>query len=608
MYHKELAKTKTASKTITYKTSQLKKYILDTLAEASQLVGSTLGPNGKIVLIERQENLPPFATKDGITVFNAMAYSNPTKQAILEASRDSSAKTNTEAGDGTTTATILSEGLIRLGFEYLSQNPKVSTQKVMRELEAAHNNIVSPFIKNNAIKITTENDTDFLKKVAMIATNYDEEMSDAVIKCFGQVGHGGNVTIIEAPGVSGFEVEKIDGFPIARGFEDTCGRFLEEFINDKAGYRTILERPKFLLYNGKLNDMNSLMPILEKVADASDPAKYGKNAISPNVIIMAHHFSETVLAALAANFKMPTTINVLPLKIPITFQENSGYHFLLDVSAFTSSTIFDPLTKPLETAEIEDLGADGMEIFEFQRYKSTIIGKPEEVTLMARAEELEYQMNNAESSLDKELLNERLAILTGGIAKIKVLGSSEAELKEKRHRVEDAVAAIKGAIKYGVLPGGAKTLLTLSYMIKKNPDIPRSVKEIMGKAFMMPFYRILENGGNMKDEISEVMSRVMFKDPETKAELNDFFYTYDAMNFRYGDAVEMGILDSAAAVMMSIKNSLSVSKMLMGLSGVVVFQRDVELERQEARDYSSEQRSMQEAVEESNRQTWEPPF
>lgn len=614
MFQKEHAKSKTAAKTITYEVDSLKNYILKTMSVASKTVGSTLGPNGKIVLIERQENLPPFATKDGITVFNSMAFSNPTMQVILEAARDSSAKTNSEAGDGTTTATILAESLIRLGFEYLSKNPKVSAQKVMRELESAYNDYIQPFIKERAIKINNDNDSDLLKKVAMIATNYDSEMSDAVIDCFKRVGHGGNVTILEAPGVSGFEVEKIEGFPIARGFEDSCGRFLEEFINDRANYRTLLDKPRFLLYNGKINDMNALAVILQKVADGSDPVKYGNKAISPNLVVVAHHFSEVVLAGLANNFKQPHTINVIPLKVPITFQANSGYHFLLDLSAFTSATVFDPLSRPLETAEIVDLGAETMETFEFQRYKSTVIGRPEEITLMPRAEELLQQMNHAESSYDKEVLNERYALLTGGIAKIKVLGSSEAELKEKRHRVEDAVAAIKGAIKHGVLPGCAKTLLTLSYEIAKG-NFTESVKEILGKAFSVPFSRILENGGHKSEEVEMIANNILFarqswikKIMGKQPDRLEFFFTYDAMNFRYGNAVSLGILDSAAAVTMAIKNSLSVSKMLMGLSGIVVFQRDVELERQESRELASEQRSMKEAEIENERHTWQPDF
>jgi chaperonin GroEL (HSP60 family) len=922
---KEFAKSKTASKTITSDPNKIQKVILETLGQVSKVVGSTLGPNGKIVLIERQENIGPYVTKDGITVFNSMAFADPTKQAILEAARDSSAKTNTEAGDGpqplyskvltpngfvamgelkvgmdvcgtdgtiqkvvgvfpkgtkqvyeveienkgvveccedhlwtvsygesstatkplkelakdyvktsgknkrykyyipqthvefnentqampldpyllgvligdgslrdsgsielsiglkkkhileklvlpegifanvslvpsknyyrvkivgqtpegrsirsllvdlglantssftkfipksylyssaksrkallqglidtdghintrglfefstvseslsadvkelcnglgiptlmrkqsrskasgaysdttsiritqlrgydkgdkivritpttrytemqcikvsnpnslyitdnysvthnTTSASILAEALIRLGLNYLRENPRVSTQKVMRELEQAYNDFVLPFIQENSIKITTDNDTDLLKKVALVATNYDNEMSDSVIECFNQVGHSGNVTIAEAAGVSGFEVEKVEGFHIAKGFEETCGRFIEEFINDRGNYRTILERPKFLLYNGKINDISQIMRVLEIFGDASDSTKYGKNAISPNLVIVAHHFSESVLAILAANFKNPTSINVLPLKTPMTLQANSPYHFLLDLSAFVGATVFDPLSKPLDNAEIQDLGLDSMSLFEFGRFKSTVIGRPEEIFLMPRVEELQHQHKNAESSLDAELLNERIAILTGGIARIKVLGSSEAELKEKRHRVEDAVAAIKGAIKYGVLPGCAKTLLTLSKLISNNEDLPRSVRHIMGKAFAEPFRRILDNGGYHIDEIKEVAAKLSSQ---------DFFFTYDALNQKYGDAVELGILDSAAAVNMAIKNSLSVSKMLMGLSGVIVFTRDLELERQEARDHYSEQRAMKEALDNQDRDLWQP--
>jgi chaperonin GroEL len=918
---KEFAKSKTASKTITSDSNKIQKVVLETLHQASQLVGSTLGPNGKIVLIERQENIGPYVTKDGITVFNSMAFADPTKQAILEAARDSSSKTNVEAGDGpqplyskvltpsgfvqmkdvsvgmkisgtngttqtvlgvypkglkeiyevefenkgvveccedhiwsvsynknnknkttkelyrdyvktsggykkykyfvprtvvefkssetampldpylvglliggvtvrdsgsfelflgadkkhiieklvvpagitksvqfikdenyyrvqlagtdkhnrsiqhilkqiglknapsstkhipqaylyssmtarkqllqglidsdgyinkkgmfefnttseqfahdvkqlcsslglttlisrknrskvnpdttsiriaqlkghklgdkiiritptgrftemqcikvsnpdslyitdnyvvthnTTSATILAEALIRLGLNYLRENPRVSTQKVMRELEQAYNEFVVPFIQDNAIKITTENDEDLLKKVALVATNYDQEMSEAVIQGFGEVGHSGNITIAEAPGVSGFEVEKVEGFHIAKGFEETCGRFIEEFINDKGNYRTLLERPKFLLYNGKINDISQIMKVLEIFGDASDSVKYGKNAISPNLVVVAHHFSESVLAILAANFRNPTSINVLPLKTPMTIQANSPYHFLLDLAAFAGATVFDPLSRPLETVEIADLGLDTMQLFEFGRFKSTVIGRPEEMFLMPRVEELQHQHRNAESSMDAELLNERIAILTGGIARIKVLGSSEAELKEKRHRVEDAVASIKGAIKYGVLPGCAKTMLTLSKLISANEDLPRSVRHIMGKAFAEPFRRILDNGGYHADEIKEVAQKITSQ---------NFYYTYDALNQKFGDAIELGILDSAAAVNMAIKNSLSVSKMLMGLSGVVVFTRDAELERQEARDYYSEQRAMKEAIENQERDMWQP--
>lgn len=615
MYHKEFAKAKTAAKTITNDAHQLKKIVLNTVARASKLVGSTLGPNGKVVLIERQENLGPYSSKDGITVFNSMAFADPTAQAILEAARDSSSKTNVEAGDGTTTATILAESLIRNGFEYLEKNPRLSAQKIMRELESAFNNVIIPFLKQNAVKITTKNQDDLMRKVAMISTNNDAEMTEAVMNCFDLVGTNGQVTIVEAPGISGFGVEKIDGYPIPRGFEDSCGRFLEEFINDRSNYRTTLEKPKFILYNGKITDINPLLPIFSAIGEASDATQHGEKAMSSNIVLVAHAFSESVLATLATNFKAAHTINVLPLLTPVNFVANSPYHFLLDLAAFTGATVFDPLSRPLPTAKLKDLGLDSMKLFEFNRFKSVIIGDPDEVLLIARVEELGQQAKQAESSYDAEILRERVSILTGGIARLKVYGSSEAELKEKRHRVEDAVLAIKGAITEGVLPGCAKTLNMLAYMIGNDKNLSDAVRDIMGKAFAEPFHRILTNGGNNSHEIQTIWNKMMYKPTSLvdrvlfrKPKLNDLFFTYDALNHNFGNAIDIGVIDSASAVLYAIKNSLSVAKMLMGLSGIVVFRRESSLDTEEASDYYATKKALEQAEKQMDQEKWEPRF
>jgi chaperonin GroEL len=615
MYYREVAKSKTAAKTITYNHQKLKDIVLKTLAKASAMVGSTLGPNGKVVLIERQENLGPYLSKDGITVFNSMAFADPTAQVVLEAARDSSSKTNVEAGDGTTTATILADSLIRNGFEYLEKNPRLSSQKIMRELEKSFENFIVPFIRSNAVRITNENKDDLMRKVALISTNNDVEMTDAVMECFGLVGTNGQVTIAESSGMGGFGVEKVDGFPIARGFEDSCGRFLEEFINDRSNYRTMLDKPKFILYNGKITDINSLLPLFDKIGNASDAQQHDKDAMSPNIVLIAHAFSESVVATLASNFKAPNTINVIPVITPMTHQANSPYHFLLDVSSFTGASVFDPLSKPLPGAEIKDLGIDSMKTFEYSRYKSLIIGTPDEGLLIPRVEELEQQAKQAESVYDAEMMKERMSILTGGIARLKVYGSSEAELKEKRHRVEDAVCAIKGAIKDGVLPGCAKTLNTLASQIHNNPALSDAVKYIMGKSLVEPFRRILTNGGQNIGEVLEIWQNMMFnrrswldrllKKEQTSTAL---FYTYDALNHKFGDAIEIGVIDSASAVLYAIKNSLSVAKMLMGLSGIVVFQRDSTLDSEEAADYHSTQRTLSQADREQEWDKWEPRF
>jgi chaperonin GroEL (HSP60 family) len=489
----------------------------------------------------------------------------------------------------TTTATVLAESLIRLGFNYLEANPKLSTQKVMRELEVVHRDVISPFIKENSLKIKSDDGQDLLRKVSMIATNSDTEMTNAVVEAFDLVGHNGNVTISEDSGPSGYYVDKLNGFPIPRGFEDSCGRFLEEFINDKANYRTVLDKPRFILYNGQIKDVGVMMNVLNKIIGDSIPEDESQpSTASPNVVIMAHGFSDTMLAFFARNFKQEGTLNLLPLKTPLSPQANGQYHFLLDVSAFTGAKVFDPLTTPLQEAELDELGNKNMHYFEFYRYKALIVGDPDESTLFPRIEELEQQVKNHESIIDKEMINERMAILSGGIAKIKVIGSSESEIKEKKARVEDAVCAVKGALRSGVLPGGARTLLVLAKMILTG-NYSKAVKRILGEAYQVPAKRILSNGGYNEDEIKEVLRQ--------HDNNNDFFFTYDSLNEKYGDAVELGLIDSAEAVAMAIKNSLSVAKMLMGLSSVIVFQRDFEDEIDRAKKYDYQQETISAAQE-----------
>jgi len=600
MYQRELTKAKTAAKTMTSDKDKLKEIVLSTVGRAARMVGDTLGPNGKVVLIERQENLPPFTTKDGITVFNSMAFSDPTAQAVLEVARDSSSKTNSEAGDGTTTATILAEALIRRGFEYIEKNPHTSPQKIMRDLEFAFKQVVEPFIKEKSLKIPAKDSDNLLRKVSTIATNNDVEMTDAVLEAFDLVGHNGNITVAESPGSSGFAVERVEGFPIAVGFEETAGRYIEEFINDKGNYRIQLERPWFILYNGKLNELGHLLPIIGILGQGYEDSIKKKEKFSPNVVVVAHQFSDQVLSAFASNFADPGTLNIVPLRTMMTQQANSPYHFLVDLSAFTGATVFDPLTKPLETAKLADLGLETMDLFESYRYRSVVFGKPHEVNILGRVEELEQQAKQAESILDGEILQERMALLTGGIARLKVLGSSEAELKEKRHRVEDAVASIKGALKYGALPGGGKTLLALRSKLLSS-DVSDAVKQILAESLATPFVRLLDNGGYNPDEIGQVLGG-MGVDQE-----DSFMTTYDALNHKFGNAVSIGVLDSASAVLMAIKNSLAVAKMLMTLSGIVVFKRDHALEDSVSKSYAAEQEVMEAAVQRAYKEKFEPP-
>lgn len=625
-------KLKGAVKNTIYQRSVLENLVLQTTKMAADVVGSTLGPYGRVVLIERSENLPPYTTKDGITVFQALGVGNSVGQVVLEALRDSSSKTNIEAGDGTTTATVLAHAIIAEGFKVL-QNQHLSAQLIMREIEQVYVKYIQPFIQERAIAIKQNNteNLNLLRQVALISTNSDAEMADAVLQCFDIVGFDGHVNIVEAAGASGYEVEKIEGFPIAKGFEESCGRYLEEFINDRGNYKVSLEKPRFILYNGKLNSLSSLLPALEKIsAEFEQAVNSGDKQFSPNFVLVAHQFSDEVLAALAFNFKNPSTLNIFPLKTPITIQTNSPYHFLLDLAAFTGATIFDPISRPLSTLQMSDLGLPSMNIFEAYRYRSVVLGEPDEMIVMMRVEELTQQAQNAASSLDAELTRERLGVLTGGIARLRVKGSSESELKEKKHRVEDAVLAVKGALKWGVLPGGAKTLLALSEYIKQQPIRPE-VKQILSQAFLAPFVKILTNGGYSLAEIESLRKKLLYKErpltfwekvlkawdglknstrgskdnSSTKyLDPQPFWYTHNLITQQFGLGYNIGVVDSAAAVLLAIKNAISVAKMLMGLSAIIAYQRDIQLEREAHLQALHDDKAMKQAEHEVKAQEY----
>lgn len=564
------------TKDIVYKTPELMQVVSQTCQFAADIVGSTLGPQGKVVLIERSENLPPFATKDGITVFQSLTLPGSVEQVVLEALRDSSSRTNAEAGDGTTTATILANALIQNGIQLLNKRQDLSYQKIMRDLEILYK-LLENLIQQWAQKPTNTDADQLLYNVALVASNHDAPMAQAVLDAFNLVGHNGHVTILEGTG-SGYEVDKIDGFHIARGLEDSAGRYADEFINDKSNYRVVLERPRFLLYNGKLSTLSSVLPAIEKIGEAYEIAlQNGDKNFSPNIILVAHSFSDEVLAQLGYNFKNPATLNIYPLKTVMTPQTNSPYHFLVDLSAFTGATIFDPLTRPLTELNIDiDLGLPSMHIFESSRYKSLLLGIPDESRVLLRVSELEQQMEQAETALDKELYQERIGILTGGIAKIKVKGVSEAELKEKRHRVEDAVLAVKGAVKYGVLPGAGKIFIKIANELEaivkeKQINVSEESVNILTQSLLAPFYRLLYNGGMKIEEIKKMHAHMLTL-PE--------WHTYDAIQHRFGHALEIGVIDSAAAVLLSLKNAIGVAKILMGLSAVIAYKRDNSFERQ----------------------------
>jgi chaperonin GroEL len=541
----EYAKVKSAPKQVLVPGPRLRRAVLDTLKTVADLVGATLGPGGRPVLIERFEyGLPAMVTKDGVTVFRSLGFDDSAAHCVMETARDAALRTAQEAGDGTTTATILSEALVRNIDAFCSQNPRVSPQRVVRHLERTFRDHIEPTIRKLSRKARLE-EPQHLWSVACVSANGDTELANAVMECFAITGDDGNVTIVE--GSNRYKAEKIEGFAIGMGYEESCGKFYPQFINDPGTQRCVLEKPVFLLYHGQINEIQTLQLLMERVGHA-----WQNDQFAHNVVVIATGFSETVLANLAVNFTFEGSINVLPLLVPMSPQSNGQLQFLLDLAAVTGSKVLDPLKAPIDQAGLEALGP-GVDFFEASRFRSSVLGYADETLLLFRIDELKQQLESPESELDAILIRERIAKLTQGIAKLWVGGASNGELKEKRDRAEDAVCAVRGAIKHGCLPGGAWTLLKLCNVLPRDPI----TDAVLRTSFMEPFTRLLQNSGiTDSQEARGILDPILMGIAEGRP------IVYDFLEGKHVDAYEAGILDSTPAVLEAIRTSISIAAQL----------------------------------------------
>jgi chaperonin GroEL len=584
-------KVKTPSKLYCSNPLVLRKITSQTMDEISSIVGSSYGPGGKTTLIESEyPGIPNKNTKDGVTIFKSLGSQDPYKHLIIEQTRDAAQRTASEAGDGTTATTIISAHLVKSLFKYCEENPKESPQRATRILDKIVKKELIPAVRAASIQINTENQH-LLEKVAKISANGDEEMASAVIEAFDMVGFGesSHVTIQELSGPGGYEVELIEGYPIAIGFEESIGKFHTAFINDKANQRCKLDKPLFLLYDGVVNDLVSFLPLIDSLGK-----KYVQEGDSDycNLVLVSHGFSENVLTTLAFNFSNPTTLNVVPMATPMTNQKNSRLDFLYDLAAFTGAKIFD-MNNQVSKATIKDLGSN-MEIFEFYRFRGTVVGQPDEMDISDRADELEQQLKNAASISERLDLQERLGKLTNGIAKLKIYGASNGELKERHDRCEDAVCAVRSAIKHGALPGGCRVLVNLALKLnseyeENHRDYPL-VQTVLIESLMEPLRKLLDNAGYNSDEIQKIITDY-FVDTDK---------VYDIENMEFGDPEELGIFDASQAIIQALENSVSIASVMGNLGGIVCSPRDNQLELQAWKEEQDFKRSVDHADEFAN--------
>lgn len=545
---------KSKAKSITTDRNKIRDIVSDTIDRMSSIVGATLGPGGRAVLIER-DGLSPLITKDGVTVARHLGVDNAEANLIIEAAKEICMNTAKQAGDGTTTAIVLANALTKNGLAFLADNPKYNPQRMVNELNDLYSNTIVKFLKDHAKKIK---DQDELVNVARISANGDLNIAQAAVEAVIAAGEDGTV-LVEESQHSDIRVETMDGFIITSGLKE-LGSIGPAFINDRVGHQAKMDKGLVFLYDGTLNDL--------KVPSMIQQAVEGTELYGKPIVIFAHGFAEVVLDKLAKTTK--GGYSVVPIKTPMGGYANSRTMFLHDMSAYTGAPVYDPGTVD---SFLEDPTFGKFEEAKINLYEAVLTNDMDPVMIEERVAQLKSIAEAANSDQDKMHIKAAIGKLTGGVSTIWVGGGSELEAREKKARVEDAVEAVRSAIAEGIIPGGCGVHLVLADMIARDPNAKPSWT-IMIEALRAPFNLLLSNcGEDFADVWNALHPYIVGKDlPPVRI--------FDANAHLIVDPMEAGIIEPAKVCRVSVGNALSVASLLITLGGIVVVPRDVNLENQ----------------------------
>ncbi len=505
---------------------RLKKGV-DTLADA---VKTTLGPKGRNVSIDRKFGAPT-VTHDGVTVAKEIELADPFENMGAQLLKEAATKTNDVAGDGTTTATVLAQTIVNEGLKNVAAgaNPML----IKRGLEAAVEKVVAK-IREIAKDVTTKEE---IAQVASISAA-DPKIGELIAEVMDKVGKDGVITVEEGKGL-GFEVEYTEGMQFDRGYISPY------FITNAERMEAVLEEPYILVTDKKISALNDILPTLEKVLQA------GKREL----LVVAEDVEGEALATLVVN-KLRGTLNVVAVKAPGFGDRRKA--MLQDIAILTGANVIsEELGRKLDSVTLDDLG-QARRVVVTKEDTTIIEGKGKEEDIKARIEQIKAQIETTTSDYDREKLQERLAKLAGGVAVIKVGAATEVELKEKKHRVEDALSATRAAVEEGIVPGGGVALLEAAKVLddlKLEGDAQVGVT-ILRRALEEPARLIAENAGKDGSVIVQEIRR-------RQAEAKDPFVGYDVLREEFVNMHEAGIIDPAKVTRSAVENAVSVAAMIL---------------------------------------------
>jgi chaperonin GroEL len=507
---------------------------VDVVARA---VATTLGPKGRPVALGRKLGSPTI-THDGVTVAKEIeledAYENMGAQLLKEAAT----KTNDIAGDGTTTSTVLAHAMVTDGLKSLAagSNPMM----LKRGIEAA-SKAVSEQISKTAIDVTTKEE---IASVAAISAQ-DEEIGELIAEVMDKVGKDGVITVEESKGLE-FETEYVEGMQFDRGYSSPY------FVTDNETMEASIEEPYVLIHDKKITAAADIVPLLEKLV------QIGKREL----LVIAEDVEGEALATLVLN-KLRGMLNVIAVKAPGFGDRRKA--MLQDIAILTGGTVItEELGRKLESVTVNDLGQAGK--VTVTKDDTTIIeGKGEADRIKGRIEEIKVEIERSTSDYDREKLQERLAKLSGGVAVIRVGAATETELKEKKHRVEDALSATRAAVEEGIVPGGGVALINALGSIKKlslETEDENIGINIVRKALEVPMRKIAANAGQDGAVIQDTVRR-------TQKEKENENIGYDVLSGKYLDMVKAGIIDPAKVTKGALENAASIAAMILTTEALI---------------------------------------
>ncbi len=512
---------------------KLKKGI-DTVAIA---VSTTLGPKGRNVAIDKKWGAPTI-THDGVSVAKEIELEDPYENMGAQLFKEAAIKTNDIAGDGTTTATVLAQHMVHEGLKNVAAGANPMQLKLGIEAATA---ALAAKIREMAVDIDS---FDEIASVASISAQ-DPEIGRLIAEVMDKVGKDGVITVEESRALE-FETEYVEGMQFDRGYISPY------FITDAETMESVVEDAYILIHDKKISSAQDMVPILEKLV------QIGKK----NLVVIAEDIDGEALATLVLN-KLRGMINALAIKAPGFGDRRKA--MLQDIAMLTGGQVItEEMGRKLDSVQISDLGRAAKVVS--TKDETTIVdGQGEETQIAARVEQIKVEIDRSTSDYDREKLQERLAKLAGGVAVIRVGAATEVELKEKKHRVEDALSATRAAVEEGIVPGGGVALLNaLSALddVKVAAGDPTTGVGILRQALEAPMRKIAENAGMNGDVIIQNVRRA-------QVEQNNYNIGYNVLTGEYENMIKAGIIDPAKVTRGALENAASIAAMILTTEALI---------------------------------------